>query len=76
VRFNRIDTSGSWSVGPNSWDALHLIPNRRVIIWGVGVFEPHPNGGDFSLSYKWEIKDENNNKLFTSEVFHEDVKYR
>jgi hypothetical protein len=44
-----------------------------VIIWGVGIFEPFPDGGDFSLLYRWEIKDFSNNIVFSSEKYEEEI---
>ena len=57
ARFARFDSSGSWSCGPNSWDAIILVASKAVTIKGVGIFEPHPDGGDFTLFYKWQVKD-------------------
>jgi len=49
--------------------------NKRVTIWGVGIFEPYPDGGDFILYYRWEIKDMNNTITFSSEKYEDEITY-
>ncbi len=62
-------------MGKSSWDALHIIPDRKVTVMGVGVFEPYPDGGDFTLFYKYEIKDSGNSVIFKSDTFEEEITY-
>ena len=66
-RISKIQPNDSWSVSKTSYDALHVMVSKRVTIWGVGVYEPYPDGGDFTLFYRWEIKDMENNIVFSSE---------
>lgn len=44
-RFSTIKEGDSWYVGPNSCDALVFIPNKNIRVFGLGVYEKHPNGG-------------------------------
>ncbi len=48
-RFKKTDSADNWSTGETSWDAIKIVPNKNVIIHGVGIYEPFPDGGDFVL---------------------------
>jgi hypothetical protein len=40
---------------------------------GIGLFEVHPNGGPFTLGYKYVIQDPNGADLYSSPVVEENV---
>jgi len=64
-RFSTLHNS-SWSVRPDRWDGICFTPNRDIIVYGMGIFEKHPNGGEFKLDYKYRIKDASGTVIVTS----------
>ena len=62
-------------MGEHCYDGLTFIPNRDIIVLGMGLFQRHPNNGPqaFNLAYKFEIRDENDNELTESELKIEEV---
>jgi len=42
-------------------------------VHGTGLFERHPNGGNFELGYKYIILDSSDRELFKSATFIEPV---
>ncbi|TNV83833.1 hypothetical protein FGO68_gene5627 [Halteria grandinella] len=72
-RFVSLRGGDSWYVGFEKWDALKFIPNRDIVVHGTGLFERHPNGGNFELGYKYIILDSSDRELFKSATFIEPV---
>lgn len=56
-RYLTLRGSDSWFVGRDRWDALKFTPNKNIKIYGTGLFERHPDGGNFELGYKYIILD-------------------
>lgn len=56
-RFKDFKTSGSWVTGEDKWDALIITPSKNVRVFGIGVFESHPNSAPFVLGYKYILED-------------------
>ena len=60
-RFRDIREGDSWYVGRDRWDAITFIPNKPITVYGIGLFEKHPNGGEFQIGYKFYILNSNDN---------------
>ena len=72
-RFKDFKPSDSWYVGENKWDALIFIPKKDIKIYGIGLFEKHPNGAPMTLGYKYIIEDLSGTEISKTEVFRENV---
>lgn len=44
-RFRDVRNDG-WYVGRDRWDAITLVPKKRVKIMGIGIFEAYPEGNN------------------------------
>jgi len=60
-------------VGRDRWDGIIFIPNRPIKVIGMGIFEAHPNGGSFSIGYKYIIQDSSGTDIFTSAIYEEQI---
>eukprot|EP00347_Sterkiella_histriomuscorum_P023363 403334928 len=72
-RFSDVRNGDSWYIGRERWDALVFQPNQNVRVYGIGLFEPFPNGTSFQLGYKYHVEDHEGNNLFSSEMIEEQV---
>ena len=72
-RFRDFHTSNSWCVGHQRWDGVKFIPNQNIKVYGMGLFERHPSGGQWKLGYKYKLYDQNDNMLLDSETWEEEV---
>jgi hypothetical protein len=48
------------------WDGICFTPNKDIIVYGMGIYEKNPNGGEFKLDYKYRIKDASGTVIVTS----------
>lgn len=71
-RFTDIRNS-TWSVSHNRWDGIVFKPTRDIKVFGMGIFERHPNGGPFKMGYKYVLKDSNGSIVESSPSFTEDM---
>ena len=63
----------TWGIGEGCIDALIFIPNQTIKVFGIGLFEKYPNGGDFTLGYKYYIENLNGGEISKSETIRESV---
>jgi hypothetical protein len=63
-RFKEIRAGDSWYVGRERWDALAFIPKQNIKVFGIGLYEIHPDGGNFTLSYRYHLLDPNGTETF------------
>jgi len=50
-----------------------FIPNRKIKVVGVGLYELHPNGGPFTLGWKYILENQDGQEIETSQIFEEQV---
>jgi hypothetical protein len=43
-------------VGRDRWDSITFIPNRPIKVIGVGLYELHPSGGNFTFGWKYHLE--------------------
>lgn len=63
-RFRDFKQADYWYVGRDRWDAIMFIPTKRIKVVGLLLFEVHPNGGPFTMGFKYCIQDENGNEVY------------
>lgn len=62
-RYRDVRAGDSWYVGRDRWDAIMIIPKKPITIYGIGIFEKHPSGGEFQIGYKYHLMDSNDNEI-------------
>ena len=72
-RFRDFRVGDSWYVGRDRWDALVFIPSKGIRVFGIGLFEVHPDGGPFTMGYKYHIEDISGNNIYSSPFCEEEV---
>eukprot|EP00347_Sterkiella_histriomuscorum_P019148 403342763 len=72
-RFKDFKNGDNWSVGKDLMDAIMLVPSVDVIIYGVGIFEEYPNGEEFTLGYKYIIKDSSDSQTLSKSQLYEEL---
>lgn len=58
-------------MGRDRWDAIIFAPNKNIKVFGIGIFDKHPAGGEFTIGYKYYIEEADGTISFTSELVEE-----
>lgn len=73
-RFSAVREGDSWHVGPNSCDALVWVPNKRIRVFGILLYERYQSSDRaFQLKYRYRLEITHGEDSFKSEVFQEEV---
>ena len=60
-------------MGRDRWDALIFIPSKPIKVFGIGIYEKHPSGGDFSIGYKYYVEEADGTIAQSSDLIEEVV---
>jgi hypothetical protein len=66
LRYQSIRSGDYWYVGRDRWDAIAFIPNKTIKVVGLGLYELHPNGGNFTFGWKYYLENPDGAEISSS----------